>query len=482
MSDLADFKADLKKAISDATQASLVPGYVAGVYREGEQIEIAHGIANLNTGLEMTADTLWQLGSVTKVLTTTIAFRFAERGKLDLDERVVAYLPDFKLATPGHAEKIRIRNMITHTDGINADAFMPDGDIGQGAVKLYVEGLADKDVIYDVGEGIHYANPGFTTVGRIFEVLTGKTYNQVLKEEVYDTVGMASSVTSPEQAILKNVAIGSFPDPEHGRARPTEMFRLPPSAAGAGATAIVTVPDIIAFGRVFLTGGEAPNGERVLSAESVRSMCTPTISLPAPYERSMGHGWWIQPLGGATALWHGGGSPGGISSLVVIPELDLVIAGFGNSSASPAVHDAVLKFIFAEYLGRPLQPPAYASVEPLDPATLDLARFAGDYAHFQTHVKIEPSETGLTMTTLFVPIDESHKRIMGGYLGSQEEPQPTVVEWVPVEGNAFVPKGMPAESHIGLWSGGLITFTGDDGGDKATHMQTGSRSLRRVAG
>ena len=80
--------------------ASKVPGYLAGVYHDGGQAVMAHGIANLVTGVPMREDTGFLFGSVTKLLTTTLVLRQAERGTIDLDNRVVSYLPEFKLTTP----------------------------------------------------------------------------------------------------------------------------------------------------------------------------------------------------------------------------------------------------------------------------------------------------------------------------------------------------------------------------------------------
>src|SRR5919108_1815506 len=76
-----------------------VPGYLAGVYHAGDQTVVAHGLANAVTGAPIRDDTGFLFGSVTKVLTTTLVLQQVERGVVDLDERVVEYLPEFKLTT-----------------------------------------------------------------------------------------------------------------------------------------------------------------------------------------------------------------------------------------------------------------------------------------------------------------------------------------------------------------------------------------------
>ncbi len=105
--------------------ASKVPGYLAGLYHDGGQAVMAHGIANVVTGAPMREDTGFLFGSVTKLLTTTLVLQQAERGTIDLDDRVVSYLPEFRLTTPSAAGQIRVRNLLTHTNGIDADLFFP---------------------------------------------------------------------------------------------------------------------------------------------------------------------------------------------------------------------------------------------------------------------------------------------------------------------------------------------------------------------
>jgi CubicO group peptidase (beta-lactamase class C family) len=90
-------------------ESSKIPGYVAGVYHDGAQTVVAHGVANVVAGAPMRDDTGFLFGSVTKLLTTTLVMQQVERGIIDLDERVITYLPEFHLTTPAAAEKIRVR-------------------------------------------------------------------------------------------------------------------------------------------------------------------------------------------------------------------------------------------------------------------------------------------------------------------------------------------------------------------------------------
>src|SRR5262249_55901821 len=93
MSTLETVAAHIREQAAAYCESSRVPGYLAGVYHDGDEAVVSHGIANLATGAPMRDDTGFLLGSVTKTLTATLVLQQVERGAIDLDERVVTYLP-----------------------------------------------------------------------------------------------------------------------------------------------------------------------------------------------------------------------------------------------------------------------------------------------------------------------------------------------------------------------------------------------------
>src|SRR5690242_14851961 len=171
-------------------ESDKVPGYVAGVFHAGEQILVSHGTANVATGAPMLDDTGFLFGSVTKVLTTTLVLQQVDRGLLELDAPVVKYLPEFALAAPGAADKILVRHLISHTNGIDADLFFPDAK-GRDALKTYVAGLASScGTLFEPGEQLSYSNGGMIVAGRLLEVVTGMSFPDLLERDVYAPVGM----------------------------------------------------------------------------------------------------------------------------------------------------------------------------------------------------------------------------------------------------------------------------------------------------
>jgi CubicO group peptidase (beta-lactamase class C family) len=150
----------IREQAADYCESSKVPGYLAGVYHDGAQTVVAHGVANVVTGAPMCDNTGFLFGSVTKVLTTTLVLQQVERGIVDLDERVIKYLPEFQLATPAAAEEIRVRNLLMHTNGIDADLFFVDAK-GRGALKVFLDGLGQYcGAIFGPDEYISYSTAG----------------------------------------------------------------------------------------------------------------------------------------------------------------------------------------------------------------------------------------------------------------------------------------------------------------------------------
>jgi CubicO group peptidase (beta-lactamase class C family) len=455
--------------------SSQVPGYLAGVYHDGGQSVVAHGTANVVTRAPMREDTGFLFGSVTKVLTATLVLRQVERGIIDLDERVVKYLPEFKLTTPAAAEKLRVRNLLTHTNGIDADLFLPDAK-GRGALKFFVEELGRHcGALFGPDEYISYSNGGMIVAGRLLEVLAGASYHDLLKREVYATTGMTDSCTSADEAILRSTAVGHFPDPATQGARRTGMFMLPDTWAPAGSTPIGTICDLLAFGRTHLAGGVSPSGNRVLSRESAARMQSVSHDMGTPNVPPIGLGWPLMPFGETTVLTHSGASPGGVAILAVVPGHDLVFAAFGNDLRAMPLHDQILLWLLREHLG--------VDVPDLVPGTSpagDLTPYAGTYRSNQLRVDVSVADGGLEEKVTYEPLDDVQERIFTRFSGGSFPFPPRRI--VPIRKDLFAPAGMPLEAFNGYSRQFLISYHGAVDGRPGYRCAGGRMTRREHAG
>lgn len=448
-------------------ESNHVPGYVAGVHHAGTQVVIAHGTANLATGAPMRADTGFLFGSVTKVLTTTLVLQQVERGALDLDAPVVRYLPEFTLD-----DRILVRHLISHTNGIDADLYFPD-DRGRDALKAYVSGLAENcGTLFEPGERLSYSNGGMIVAGRLLEVVTGVPYPELLRREVYAPVGMTNSSTSAEAAILRSTAIGHFPDPRTGAARPTDLFTLPDTWGPAGGTPIGTVADLLAFGRTHLAGGVAPTGTRVLSAESTALMQQAVVDPGTPNTPPMGLGWVRYLIGDTTVLAMSGASPGGVAILCVLPEHDLVFAAYGNTPGAIVLHDQLLRWLLTDHLGASV-PTLITAPDP----DVDLAPYVGTYRSNQLRVEVSVVDGQLEERTSYEPADPDQERIFTAFAGGTTAAPPRRL--VPIRPGLFAPAGFPLETFDGYLRLLLVSYH-DVRDGRARFRNAGGRLTRRA--
>jgi CubicO group peptidase (beta-lactamase class C family) len=162
-------RARWERRLQDLAGEYGVPGAVLGIARGDETVEVACGVTNVDTGVAVTPDTLFQVGSITKVWTATVVMRLVEQGRLDLDEPVVSYLPELRLADPVVARAVTMRHLLTHTSGIDGDFYGQGTGRGDDCLGRYVAALADCPPTHPMGATWSYCNAGFVVAGRVIE-------------------------------------------------------------------------------------------------------------------------------------------------------------------------------------------------------------------------------------------------------------------------------------------------------------------------
>jgi CubicO group peptidase (beta-lactamase class C family) len=461
--------ADLREQAAAYCASTGVPGYLAGLWHDGAETVVAHGTANAATEAPMRDDTGFLFGSVTKALTTTLVLQQVERGAIDLDERVVTYLPEFRLTGPSAPEEIRVRHLLSHTNGIDADLYLLDAR-GRDALRAFVEGLGRScGALFGPGEYVSYSNGGMIVAGRLLEVATGTSFDDLMARDVYGAVGMDDSCTSAEDAILRSTAVGHFPDASG--VRRTDLFKLPDTWGPAGATPIGTVHDLLSFGRTHLAGGVSPSGTRVLSADSTARMRTVSYDMRTPNVPPIGLGWLLVPFGSTTVLSMSGASPGGVAVLVVAPEQDLVFTAFGNDPRAMALHDRLLLWLLRE-LGDVEVPDLVTATVPAG----DLDRYAGTYRSNQMRVDVDAVDGQLEERMTYEPLDEEQARIFSRFSGGQYPFPPR--RFVPVGEDLFAPAGMPLQAFNGYSRMLLVSYHGVRDG-RCVYRCAGGRMTRR---
>lgn len=348
-----------------------VPGLAVGIWDRGTTAERAFGIAHAETGCVVRPNTLFQIGSITKVYTATVAMQFVEEGKLELDTPVMRYLPELQLADEEARQTITMRHLLTHTSGLEGDYFADCG-WGDDALAKYVASLHTIRQWTRPGQLWSYCNSGFNLAGRILEVLADKPYEQLVKERIFEPLEMHHSTFFAHEAITFPVSVGHSYDPMTGAgpqiARP---YPIPRSSNPAGGI-ISTVGDLLRFAALHLQGGRV--GERqLLSSTAVEEMQRPQVTA-ANFADAYGIGWALRTPGGHRLVEHGGSTNGFQAQLLLVPERQFAVAILTNSSRGTAAIRAIEEWLLQRACGITLERPPVVS---LDPA--QLARVTGRY-------------------------------------------------------------------------------------------------------
>ena len=382
-----------------------VPGAQLGVLRyapgrEDELVEAAYGTLNLTTGSPATTTSLFQIGSITKVWTATVVLQLVDEGLVGLDTPVVEVVPELRLSDPDVTKSVTIRHLLTHTSGIDGDVFTDTGR-GDDCLEKYVDVLAEAAQNHPLGATWSYCNSGFSLLGRVIEKLTGTTWDQAMRDRLFTPLGLARTVTLPEEAILHSAAVGHV-DVE-GEQVPSQAWGLMRSVGPAGLVTS-TVADVLAFARLHLAGGLAADGTRVLSEGSAAAMAAHEADLPDKYilGDSWGLGWIRFGWDGQRLIGHDGNTLGQAAFLRILPEQGLAVALLTNGGHTRDLYEDLYRELFGELAGvempRPLAPPEA-------PVTVDVSPYVGTYE--RASVRMEVLADGPTLrTTITGPLAE----------------------------------------------------------------------------
>ena len=417
-----------QRRLTTLAERHSVPGAALGILRvrpgrDDELIEVACGVLNKDTGVETTPDSLFQIGSITKVWTATVAMQLVDEGLLDLDAPVADVLPELQLADQDVAKQLTMRHLLTHTSGIDGDVFTDTGR-GDDCVEKYVAQLAEVEQNHPLGATWSYCNSGFSLAGRVIEKLTGVSWDRAIRDRILTPLGLQHTVTLPEEALLYRAAVGHVSEGSEAPQR-APVWTLPRSMGPAGL--ICSTPrDVLGFARLHLTGGLTQEGTRLLSETSAAAMTDLQADLPDKFTLgdSWGLGWIRFGWNGRRLIGHDGNTIGQSAFLRMLPDEGLAVTLLTNGGSTTDLYEDLFREIFAELadvdMPRPLAPPA-------DPVHVDARQHTGTYERAGARLEVQVGADGPVLrTTVTGPLAEL-------------SPEPTKeYAMVPVEPNLFV--------------------------------------------
>jgi len=353
-----------------------IPGAAAAIIQRGRCIEAAAGKLNLETGADTTPDSLFQIGSITKVFTATLVLQLVERGRVALDDRLRRHLPWFRVASREATEAVTIAQLLSHTSGIDGDWF-PDTGTGPDCIEKYARGCADLGQIHAPGDGISYTNAAPILLAAMLQEITGKSWDALLGERILVPLGAERMTTDFSALASHRVASGHLPDPRSKKLAVSKHQHLPRGMGPTGATLHSSALDLARFGEAFLRAGVTRSGARLLSESTIEGARQRVASWRT--ERwmhiSMGLGWMLHDWSGHAIFGHDGATIGQYGFLRVAPHADLVVALLCNGGLARNLYYGLFREILAELADTDLPQASRA----IDQSRFDFQRVAGTY-------------------------------------------------------------------------------------------------------
>jgi CubicO group peptidase (beta-lactamase class C family) len=281
--------------IQDEMKKRRIPGLALAVIKNGEIVKMnGYGVANLEHDVPVTPDTVFALASVTKQFTATAIMRLVEQGRLKQNDPITKYLP----RSPRKWRGITISHLLTHTAGMTG--YMDDcffSDLGEKTDITTAEGfhaVAKDPISFTPGKRHQYSDSGYFLLGMIIENASGQPYRDFMKEQFFRPLGMASTSTLDQWAIVKHRAAGyTIRDGQVVNSRWVWQEELP-SHWGVFSTA----KDMVKWDQALAAG-------KILKESTLDEMWTPA-TLNDGQSYPYGYGWEVERMAGRRMITHQG--------------------------------------------------------------------------------------------------------------------------------------------------------------------------------
>jgi CubicO group peptidase (beta-lactamase class C family) len=344
--------------IAVAQAEGRAPSLVAAVARDGRAVW--HGARTSVDGHGPDENVQYRIGSITKTFTAVLVLRLRDEGLLDLDDPLEEHLPGTG------AGEATVAQLLSHMSGLAAESPGPWWERTSGSLRPELaDVLGEQPFLHPAGRRFHYSNPGYTLLGALVEKLRGAPWEDVLRREVLEPLGLDRTSAQPQAPHAGGWAVHPWADamlPE-----PVEdLGRMAPAGQLWSTTG-----DLARFA-VFLARGD----DKVLSAETVREMRTPAAPAePADLAdgATYGLGLQIQHRDGRLIVGHSGSLPGFLANLSISVADDVASVVLANCTSGPLLGAVGSDLVRIVAEAEPRIPDAWRPLTGVDAAVLELA-------------------------------------------------------------------------------------------------------------
>lgn len=422
----------------------------------GDTLETAiYGLARVPSNIPVTTDTVFQIGSITKVYTAVLVLQLAEAGRIDIDQPYRQYVPEFRPQDVASADRITVRQLLLHTSGLHGD-FFPDTGPNDDCVARFVDACSDVVQVTPPGDVFSYCNTGWVLLGRLVEKILGTIWDDAMASRIFKPVGLNQSATRPQDILMYPSCIGHLPVGQTDWRTIESGWAMPRSIAPAGSSLAATTADVVRFAQQFSSARRSV----LLNPGSVKTMLTPMVKQPGSLEGNLrGLAWMHFPYEGGVVVGHDGGNKAQGGRLRLAPEHDFAIALLVNGGRSMTCMDEIVDALLEHRVGlRPIK--AKCTPEPGG----DLKHYEGLYTDGSQSMQVRTNGEGLEVA-LDQPnvLGNTPRLVYSGFMA-------------PWGGDRFMGDLSNAESGRSLALGMAFSQSGEKG---ATYLHFGGRVLSR---
>jgi CubicO group peptidase (beta-lactamase class C family) len=453
------FSLESAAAASDKAQAALegfdelvlgamkeleVPGAAVGIVVDGKVVLArGYGVRELGKEAPVTDRTLFAIGSATKAFSTFVMGQLVDEGILDWDKPVASFLPGFRLHDRTATELMTPRDLVTHRSGLpRHDLMWYNAALSR---REMIQRLPHLEPNHSLRAKFQYNNAMFLTAGFLVEHLTGKSWEDNVRERIFEPLGMTRSNFS----VLDSQKSEDFAHPHSEREDVVKAipFRVITNVGPAGSINS-SVEDMTKWLQVQLGGGRF--GERTLiGAATLADMHSPhmptggTVERPELSQASYGLGWFLDTYRGHQRVHHGGGIDGFITMVTLLPRDGIGVVAFVNRDGTGLpeliVRSATDRLLGLEPIdwigesvarrtqGKALQKEAEAKKQSVrKPGTSPahkLEAYVGDYEHggYGTlAVALRDGRLEMTYNGIATPLEHWHFEVFNGAEGAKD--------------------------------------------------------------
>ncbi|MBP3958100.1 serine hydrolase [Gemmata sp. G18] len=367
--------AELEKLIKHEVGDKKLPALSIALVDDQKVVWAAgYGFQDREKKIPATAETVYRVGSVSKLFTDVAVMQLVEEGKLDLDAPVAKYIPDFKPSYKEGEKQITLRMLMSHRSGLIREP--PVGnyfDPTEPGVEKTVTSLNGIGLIYPPESRIKYSNAAIGVVGYTLQKSQNEQFEKYVQRRVLEPLSMSASSFLPTPEVKKRLA-DAVMWTYQGREFPAPLFELGEAPAGCMYS---TVLDLAKFQSCLFTGGKIGD-KAFLKPETLAEMFRPQFSEKGT-KSGFGLGFSLGEFEGKPRVGHGGAIYGFATTFVALPGEKIgavVVASRDVSNAvTGRIADDALRQMLAAKSGKPL--PKIEMSEPL--TTNEAVALAGRY-------------------------------------------------------------------------------------------------------